>query len=94
MHYKLWVALAYTLLMVVLIPFYFAWVNKRDQRHNRLCDAVSTPEIADPPCPQFYALFPWMPALLLFTVIKHTYPLLLVGMGINIGVGTALGVFG
>ncbi|WP_120951562.1 C4-dicarboxylate transporter DcuC [Helicobacter sp. L8] len=66
LHYQLWVVLAYTLVMAILIPFYFVWVDRRDLARNQLCEQAQILEISNPPCPNFYVLFPWLPVVLLF----------------------------
>lgn len=67
LNYQLWVVLAYVAVIAVLIPFYFAWVDKRDRAKGVLCDEVEAPEIIDPKCPTLYILFPWLPVVFLFS---------------------------
>ncbi|TNB62373.1 C4-dicarboxylate transporter DcuC [Campylobacter helveticus] len=67
LNYQLWVVLAYVALIALLIPFYFAWVDKKDKVKGVLCDEVETPEIINPKCPTFYILFPWLPVVFLFS---------------------------
>ncbi|ARE79946.1 C4-dicarboxylate transporter DcuC [Campylobacter helveticus] len=67
LDYQLWVVLAYVALIALLIPFYFAWVDKKDKVKGVLCDEVETPEIINPKCPTFYILFPWLPVVFLFS---------------------------
>ncbi|MCR2057591.1 C4-dicarboxylate transporter DcuC, partial [Campylobacter helveticus] len=67
LDYQLWVVLAYVATIAVLIPFYFAWVDKKDKVKGVLCDEVETPEIINPKCPTFYILFPWLPVVFLFS---------------------------
>lgn len=67
LNYQLWVVLAYVATIAVLIPFYFAWVDKKDEARGVLCDEVETPEIINPKCPTFYILFPWLPVIFLFS---------------------------
>lgn len=67
LNYQLWVVLAYVATIAVLIPFYFAWVDKKDEARGVLCDEVETPEIINPKCPTFYILFPWLPVVFLFS---------------------------
>lgn len=52
--------------IAVLIPLYFAWVDRRDKAKGVLCEEVEAPEIIDPKCPALYILFPWMPVVFLF----------------------------
>ncbi|TNB55012.1 TRAP transporter large permease subunit [Campylobacter helveticus] len=67
LDYQLWVVLAYVALIALLIPFYFAWVDKKDEARGVLCDEVQSVEILNPKCPTFYILFPWFPVAFLFT---------------------------
>ncbi|ELY5426292.1 C4-dicarboxylate transporter DcuC [Campylobacter upsaliensis] len=67
LNYQLWVVSAYVAVIAVLIPFYFAWVDKRDRAKGVLCDEVEAPEIIDPKCPTLYILFPWLPVVFLFS---------------------------
>lgn len=67
LNYQLWVVLAYVATIAVLIPFYFAWVDKKDEARGVLCDEVQSVEILNPKCPTFYILFPWFPVAFLFT---------------------------
>ncbi len=66
LNYQIYTVLAYVVTIAVLIPFYFAWVDKRDRAKNLLCDKAEIPEIIDPKCPTYYILFPWMPVVFLF----------------------------
>lgn len=67
MNYQLWSVFAYVIVIALLIPLYFAWVDKRDKEKGVLNDAAEIPEIIDPKCPTFYILFPWFPIVFLFT---------------------------
>ncbi|BEG58148.1 hypothetical protein NHP21005_18360 [Helicobacter sp. NHP21005] len=66
LHHQVWVVLAYTAVLALLIPVYFAWVDQNDKAKNRLCAQAEQLEINNPPCPSFYILFPWFPVCLLF----------------------------
>ncbi|MDO4673685.1 C4-dicarboxylate transporter DcuC [Campylobacter sp.] len=66
LNYQLWVVLAYVAVIAALIPFYFAWVDKKDEARGVLMDAAETPKIINPQCPTFYILFPWLPLVFLF----------------------------
>lgn len=66
LHYQLWVVLAYVVIIALLIPFYFAWIDKRDKAKNRLQENNEIPEIINPQCPTFYILLPWLPIVFLF----------------------------
>lgn len=66
LNYQIWSVLAYVVVIAVLIPFYFAWIDKRDMVKNVLCEEVEAPEIINPQCPTLYILFPWLPVVFLF----------------------------
>ena len=66
LNYQLWVGLVYIVLIAVLIPFYFAWIDKKDKAKGVLCDEVQTPKIINPKCPTFYMVFPLLPVIFLF----------------------------
>ncbi|TLD87285.1 C4-dicarboxylate transporter DcuC [Helicobacter sp. MIT 05-5294] len=66
LNYQLWSVLAYVVVIALLIPLYFAWVDKRDKAKGALSDAVEIPQIINPKCPTFYILFPWFPVVFLF----------------------------
>ncbi|WP_299547118.1 C4-dicarboxylate transporter DcuC [uncultured Helicobacter sp.] len=67
LNYQIWSVIAYVAVIAILIPLYFAWVDKRDKAKGVLCDEVETPEIIDPKCPTLYILFPWLPVVFLFS---------------------------
>lgn len=66
LNFQLYSVLAYVLVIALLIPFYFAWIDKKDRIKGILNDEVQTLEIIDPKCPTFYILFPWLPVVFLF----------------------------
>lgn len=66
LNYQIWSVLAYVVVIAVLIPFYFAWIDKRDRVKNVLCEEVEAPELINPQCPTLYILFPWLPVVFLF----------------------------
>ena len=66
LNYQIWSVVAYVAVIAILIPAYFAWVDRRDKAKGVLNDAVEIPEIIDPKCPTFYILFPWFPVVFLF----------------------------
>lgn len=65
--------IAYVVVIAILIPFYFAWIDKRDKEKGVLNDEVEIPQIIDPKCPTFYILFPWLPVVFLFTALFFYY---------------------
>ncbi|WDL73154.1 C4-dicarboxylate transporter DcuC [Helicobacter winghamensis] len=66
LNYQIWSVVAYVAVIAVLIPLYFAWVDRRDKAKGVLCEEVEAPEIIDPKCPTLYILFPWLPVVFLF----------------------------
>ncbi|TLD79887.1 TRAP transporter large permease subunit [Helicobacter sp. MIT 11-5569] len=67
LNYQIWSVIAYVVVIAILIPFYFAWVDKRDKAKGVLCEEVEAPEIIDPKCPTPYIFFPWLPVVFLFS---------------------------
>ncbi|MBX7491464.1 C4-dicarboxylate transporter DcuC [Helicobacter turcicus] len=67
LNYQIWSVVAYVVVIAVLIPLYFAGVDRRDRLKGVLCDEAETPEIIDPKCPTLYILFPWLPVVFLFS---------------------------
>lgn len=67
--------IALDMVIAILIPFYFAWVDKRDKEKGVLNDEVEIPPIIDPKCPTFYILFPWLPVVFLFIAYFFTIKL-------------------
>lgn len=67
LNYQIWSVVAYVVVIAILIPLYFAWVDRRDKAKGVLCDEAEAPEIVDPKCPTFYILFPWLPVVFLFS---------------------------
>lgn len=65
LNYQLYSVIAYVAVIAVLIPFYFAWIDKRDAKKGVLNDMVEIPEIVNPKCPTFYVLLPWLPVVFL-----------------------------
>ncbi|MDE5603099.1 MAG: C4-dicarboxylate transporter DcuC [Helicobacter sp.] len=66
LNYQIWVVLAYILIIALLIPFYFAWIDKRDKAKNLLQEQSQSLEIINPKCPTFYIFLPWLPVVFLF----------------------------
>lgn len=66
LDYQIYPVLVYVVLLAVLIPFYFKFIDARDAKKGVVFEAVETPEIADVKCPSFYILFPWLPVVFLF----------------------------
>ncbi|MCX2682344.1 C4-dicarboxylate transporter DcuC [Campylobacter sp. MIT 21-1685] len=66
LNYQLWVVLAYVLVIAILIPVYFAWIDKKDKKKGLLQQEGKFIKIVDPKCPAFYIVFPWLPIVFLF----------------------------
>ena len=75
LNYQIYSVIAYVVVIAILIPFYFAWIDKRDKEKGVLNDEVEIPQIIDPKCPTFYILFPWLPVVFLFTAYFFTIKL-------------------
>ncbi len=75
LNYQIYSVIAYVVVIAILIPFYFAWVDKRDKEKGVLNDEVEIPQIIDPKCPTFYILFPWLPVVFLFIAYFFTIKL-------------------
>ena len=65
LDYQLWSVVAYVVIIALVIPLYYAYVDKRD-RANSSAENVEVAEITNPQCPLFYILLPWLPIVLLF----------------------------
>lgn len=65
LHYQLWSVLAYVVVIALVIPLYYAYMDKRDSRHDSTQEVESS-EITNPQCPFFYIFLPWLPIVLLF----------------------------
>ncbi len=66
LNFQAWSVLAYVFVMALLIPFYFAYIDKKDAKMGVLTGEAEILEIKDPKCPTFYILFPWLPVVFLF----------------------------
>lgn len=75
LNYQIYSVIVYVVVIAILIPFYFAWIDKRDKEKGVLNDEVEIPQIIDPKCPTFYILFPWLPVVFLFTAYFFTIKL-------------------
>lgn len=75
LNYQIYSVIAYVVVIAILIPFYFAWIDKRDKEKGVLNDEVEIPQIIDPKCPTFYILFPWLPVVFLFIAYFFTIKL-------------------
>lgn len=75
LNYQIYSVIAYVVVIAILIPFYFAWIDKRDKEKGVLNDEVEIPQIIDPKCPTFYTLFPWLPVIFLFIAYFFTIKL-------------------
>ncbi len=75
LNYQIYSVIAYVVVIAILIPFYFAWIDKRDKEKGVLNDEVEIPQIIDSKCPTFYILFPWLPVVFLFIAYFFTIKL-------------------
>lgn len=66
LDYQLYSVLAYVVVLALLIPFYFAYMDKKDAKNGIVDEKVEELEIIDPKCPTFYIFFPWLPVVFLF----------------------------
>ena len=66
LNYQIFVVIAYVVVIAALIPFYFAYIDRKDKEKGILNDEVEILEIIDPKCPTFYIFFPWLPVVFLF----------------------------
>lgn len=67
LDYQLYVVVAYIVVIALLIPFYYAYMDKRDKLKGINNESVEIPEIVNPKCPTFYILLPWLPIVFLFS---------------------------
>ncbi len=66
LNYQIYPVIVYVVLLAILIPFYFKYIDARDAKKNIKFEEVEIPEIADVKCPTFYIFFPWLPVVFLF----------------------------
>lgn len=67
LDYQLYVVIAYVVVIALLIPFYYAYMDKRDKAKGINNEEVEIPEIVNPKCPTFYIFLPWLPIVFLFS---------------------------
>ena len=67
LDYQIYVVLAYVVVIALLIPFYYAYMDKRDKAKGINNEEVEIPEIINPNCPTFYIFLPWLPIVFLFS---------------------------
>lgn len=80
LDYQLYVVVAYVVVIALLIPLYYAYMDKRDRIKGINNESVEILEIVNPKCPTFYILLPWLPIVFLFSAYF---------IGINLDVITA-----
>lgn len=66
LNYQIYSVIAYVVLIAVLIPFYFSFMDKRDKIKGINNEEVEIPKIENPQCPTYYILLPWLPIVFLF----------------------------
>ncbi|TQR61340.1 C4-dicarboxylate transporter DcuC [Campylobacter troglodytis] len=67
LNYQIYTVLAYVVVLALLIPFYYSYMDKKDRLRGLDNEEIQRPEIIDPKCPTFYILLPWLPIIFLFT---------------------------
>ena len=67
LDYQIYVVIAYVVVIALLIPFYYAYMDKRDKAKGINNEEVEIPKIINPQCPTFYILLPWLPIVFLFS---------------------------
>ncbi len=71
LNYQIYSVITYVVIIAILIPFYFAWIDKRDKEKGVLNDEVEIPQIIDPKCPTFYILFPVTCCIFIYSVFFY-----------------------
>ncbi|TKX29551.1 C4-dicarboxylate ABC transporter [Campylobacter sp. MIT 12-5580] len=66
LNYQIYSVIAYVVLIAVLIPFYFSFMDKRDRIKGINNEEVEIPKIENPQCPTYYIFLPWLPIVFLF----------------------------
>lgn len=65
LQYQLYVALSIIIVLTLLIPSYYRYMDNKDRAAGVSCTAETT-AIEDPACPIFYAFLPVIPLLVVF----------------------------
>lgn len=67
LNYQIYTVIAYVVVIALVIPFYYNYIDKRDEAKKTDDVKVEIPEIKDPKCPLFYIFLPWLPIVFLFS---------------------------
>ncbi|EAI9065009.1 TRAP transporter large permease subunit [Campylobacter lari] len=64
-EYQIYPVIAYVVVIALLIPFYYSYMDKKDLAKG-VVDNIEHMEIKNPNCPLFYIFLPWLPIVFLF----------------------------
>lgn len=67
LNYQIYTVIAYVVIIALLIPIYYSFMDKRDKAKGINNEEVEIPEIVNPQCPTFYIFLPWLPIIFLFS---------------------------
>lgn len=67
LNYQIYTVIAYVVIIALLIPIYYSFMDKRDKAKGINNEEVEIPEIINPQCPTFYIFLPWLPIIFLFS---------------------------
>lgn len=67
LDYQLYTVIAYVVIIALLIPFYYRFMDKRDEKKGINNEEVELPLISNPQCPTFYIFLPYLPIIFLFS---------------------------
>ena len=74
-NYQIYFIIAITIILAIVIPFYYRYMDKRDVSNGTL-EAAKAEELQNPDCPGYYAIFPALPLLivLILSFVKGLTP--------------------
>lgn len=67
LNYQIYTVIAYVVIIALLIPIYYSFMDKKDKARGINNEEVEIPEIVNPQCPTFYIFLPWLPIIFLFS---------------------------
>lgn len=67
LNYQIYTVIAYVVIIALLIPIYYSFMDKRDKAKGINNEELEIPEIVNPQCPTFYIFLPWLPIIFLFS---------------------------
>lgn len=67
LNYQIYTVIAYVVIIAILIPIYYSFMDKRDKAKGINNEEVEIPQILNPQCPTFYIFLPWLPIVFLFS---------------------------